>query len=595
MRRLAFGFVLFVAASLAALAPFAGFDGGGRGADLTACFGYEPESLDPLQVTGILESRYLEALFEGLMRLDPRTQDPIPGMAERVEVSPDKRTYTFHLRDARWTDGAPVTAEDFAWSWRRLLHPQSKCEYVYMLYPIRNAQGYNQQGAADLALGDGALASADIDRRRQALEILGEGAARRHVPTLEEALARESDAELRAALRRVLERARGTDDVTGIGQVGLEVLDPKTIRVTLDHPTPYFLSLTAFMTLLPVNRRCVESHGDHWIKPGRIVTNGPYRLEEWRPYARLVLVKNPDYWDASNVRVRRIVCLSVVDETARLNFYETGVCDWFIDPPIQFIDALKAHPDFRAEPAFRTQYLMFNVTRHPALRDVRVRKALGQAIDRAAITERVTKAGEIPRGGFVPHGLPGYESPPGLAYDPAAARRLLIEAGYPGGRGFPPDIRLLTSTSPDAKRLAEVIQQMWKQTLGFEIPLQSVERKMWFEAMRTLDYDITLMGWIGDYRDPMTFMDMYVTGGGNNRAGWSNARYDAFIRRAALEPDEAKRNALFREAESILIVEEAPIVPLYQAVSLSMRRPWVKGVYPNIQGVYPLRGVWSER
>jgi len=359
--------------------------------------------------------------------------------------------------------------------------------------------------------------------------------------------------------------------------------------VQLVNRTAYFKELVAFYPLYPVNRRCVEAHGaPNWTKAENLVSNGPFRLVFRRLRDRIRLAKNDQYWDAANVHVKVIDALATKSETTALNMYLHGQLDWATYVPVSTIPKLKAeYPDhFRGGPELTTYFYRVNVTR-PELRDVRVRRALGMAIDKQRICDLVTRAGEMAATSMVPPGLAGYTSPPGDPYDVEAARRLLAEAGYPGGRGLPP-IEILYNDMDAHRTIAETIQQMWKQNLGVDAELRGLEWGVYLDSTHKLDYDVARAGWIADYPDPNTFLDMFMTGNDNNQTGWSNARYDTLIRQAAAEPDAARRMALFAEAEAILLAE-APVIPIYFRVSKNLVHPRVEGFFNTVQDEHPLR------
>ena len=495
-------------------------------ADFTYIGGAEPETLDPALITGALEGRLADALFEGLTTYDPKDLSPQPGMAERWELSADRLTYTFHLRSARWSNGDPVSAHDFVYSWRRVLEPATASRYAYMLYYLKNGEAYNKGKFSDPA------------------------------------------------------------------QIGVKAADDRTLVVSLANPTPYFLDLTGFSTLLPVNRRCIEAHGDHWTRPEHIVTNGAFLLKAWRLNQYVRMAKNPDYWDAANVRLNTVDALAVENANTAFNLYLTGAADYTGTVPLPLRSLVQSRPDYHTGVYLATYYYLLNVHRKP-LDDPRVRKALAMAIDKAQICRYITRGGEVPAQTFVPAGMPGYQGPKGLGFDVAAARRLLADAGFPDGKGFP-HLQVLYNTSEANRDIAEVVQQMWKDNLNIRVELLNQEWKVYLDTTDRKEYDIARAAWIGDYTDPNTFMDMWVTGGGNNRAGWSNERYDGLIRRAGLEADPAKRMALFREAETILVEQEMPILPIYYFVTTEMFRPSVKGIHQNVRGMHPMKWICVE-
>jgi len=502
-------------------------------ADFTYVSGAEPETLDPARMTGAIEHRIATAILEGLTTYDPKDLSPRPGMAKAWTISDDRLTYTFHLREgATWTNGQPVTARDFEWSWRRVLDPATASEYVYQLYYIKGAAAFYKRAAARLK--DKTLPAPDP------------------------------------------------------GTVGIRAVDDRTLVVTLENPTPYFLNLTAFMTYLPVNRTCVEQHKTAWTRPGHIVTNGPYRLIEWKFYRRIRLAKNPAYWNAANVRSNTVDILPTEEVSAAYAAYEQRRADFITTVPLKLVPKLLARKrkDFHVSPFLATYFYRFNCTRKP-FDDVRVRRAFAMAIDKARIVKFVTRGGQKATNAFVPAGLPGYTPPKGLAYNPAEAKRLLRQA-YPDVGTFP-TVKLLYNTSESHKDIAEVVQAQLKRNLGVKVNLVNQEWKVYLHTVNEKDYDWARGGWIGDYLDPNTFLDMFVTGGGNNRTGWSNTTYDRLIADARRQRDPVKRLALLRRAEEILVNEELPIVPIYTYVVQNMYRENVHGIWPNLLNLHPLQ------
>jgi oligopeptide transport system substrate-binding protein len=481
----------------------------------------EPESLDPGIVTGVPEHRIISNLFEGLATNDPKDLSPQPGMARSWSVSKDGLVYTFTLRDAAWSDGRKVTAQDFVYAWERVLSPKTGAKYAQQLYYLKNGEEYNK------------------------------------------------------------------GQVTDFAQVGVKALDERTLQVTLRAPTPYFLFLTTFYTLYPVPRWTIEAHGKDWVKPGKIVSNGPFRLASWVPQRELVLEKNPGHWDAARVQLQKVVFIPTDDVNTAYKQFQAGDSDWIPTVPPAQLDAARQRPEFYVSPYLGTYYFRFNTTRAPG-NDPRVRKALSMAVDREALTKFVTRAGEIPTTTFVPAGLPGYEGVRGLAHDPAAAKKLLADAGFPGGAGFP-KTELVYNTNELHRVITQAIQQMWKEQLGVQVDLVNVEWKVYLARQSKLDYQLSRAGWIGDYVDPNTFLDMWITGGGNNQTGWSSKAYDELIARAGRTMEPRERMRLLGEAERILVVDEAPIMPLFTYVNKGMLSRKVKGWHPNILDQHPLK------
>ena len=494
-------------------------------ADLVFINGAEPETLDPPIITGQPEERLVETLFEGLTRFD-RAGHPEPGVAASWDISPDKRTYTFHLRpDARWSDGTPVTARDFMESWKRTLTPQTGAAYAYQLFYLKNGHAY-----ADGRLKD-------------------------------------------------------------FSQVGVHALDEHTLQVELENPTPFFLDLCATPPLFPVPMWAVQKYGDDWVKPGRMVSNGAYELEDWRINDRILLRKNPFYWDRAHVSLDTVKILPIADANVAYNFYASGEADLTLDKglaPPALLDDLKKRPDFHAEPFLGTYFLRFNCISGP-FKDERVRRAFSLAVDKARIVGKITRAGERPASSLVPPGIRGYASPDGLPYNPAEARRLLAEAGYPGGKGFPL-VRYLYAKSALYEPIAVELQSMWRDTLGVTVSLTRQEWKVYLASMTSLDYEISGASWVGDYPDPNTFLDMFTTGNGNNRTGWGDPSYDALIAAAAREADPVRRFAILAQAEQFLIAKESIVCPLYFYVCIQLYDPKkLGGLEPNIVDEHPIR------
>jgi oligopeptide transport system substrate-binding protein len=497
-------------------------------ADFVFLNGAEPETLDPSLITGQPEGRLAAALFEGLTSFNEHGQ-VVPGVAEKWDVSPDGRVYTFHLRgNARWTNGDPVIARDFRDSWRRTLAPDTASEYAYQLYYIHSGRPFNEGTLKDFS------------------------------------------------------------------QVGVVAPDDWTLQVTLDNPTPFFLDLCATTPLYPVHLPSVRKWGDDWIKPGHLVGNGAYRLDAWRINDRVRMVKNPLYWDAAHVGMKTIDALPISRANTAFNFYSAGQADLIMDKgltPLALLSELRKRPDFHSAPFLGTYFIRFNVTR-PAFKDARVRRAFALVIDKKLIVTKITRAGEIPASSIVPPGAAGYQPPPGLDRDPEEARRLLAEAGYPGGKGFPL-VTYLYSEGELNEAIAIELQSMLRQELGIEIALQRQEWKVYLNSMNNLDFDLSRSSWVGDYDDPNTFLDMFVTGGGNNDTGFANPKYDQLIADAARQVDEKKRFDIFRQAEHMLISEEAPVCPLYYYVGIQFYHgDRLGGIAANLLDEHPLQRMY---
>ncbi len=502
-------------------------------ADLVIINGSEPGSLDPATALGVEELRVVMALFEGLTRNDPVTARPIPGLAERWDISADGRTYTFHLRtNALWSTGDPITADDVVASWLRVLDPVTASEYVGQLFYIRGAEAFYQ----------------------------------------------------------------GQD--TNRAGLGFRALDRHTFQVELENPTPFFLDLCAFQTLAVVPTQAIARVGDRWLRTPPVPVSGPYQLEAWRVNDRIRLRRNPRYWDAANTGLERIDLLPIGTPSTAFNLYEAGAADIIWDKdllPAELFDTLRSRPDFHSFTYLGTYFLRINVTR-PPFHDARVRQALALAIDKSHLIAKIFKTGEPVASHLVPPGTAHYDPPTGLGYDPDRARQLLAEAGFPGGQGFPSFQFLVDSAGGGAARLhgkvAVELQAVWKRELGLSVEPRQMEKKVYLRAQTALDYDVSRASWIGDYNDPSTFLDLFMSGNGNNRTGWAHARYDDLLRAAQREPDPDRRLRLLRDAETILVREELPIIPICFYNGFFYYDPArLAGIHPNLLDLHPLGAI----
>ena len=521
--------LLLAAISLAACSNGARAPGEADTTTLTIGNSGEPKALDPHIVTGVLEERILSALFEGLVNFDFETMQPIPGVAESWEVSEDGTVYTFHLReDARWSIGDPVTAGDFAYSWRRILSPDLAAEYSYMLYPIVNAEAFN----------------------------LGK--------------------------------------LTDFSDVGVRVLDELTLEVTLNASTPYFMALQIHFTFFPVHRGTIEAHGETtergtaWTRPGNLVSNGPYTLSAWTPNKEIVVEKSTEYWDRAVVGLERIVFRPIQNPDVEERAFRAGELQLTFSVPLTKIPKYQRdNPELiRIDPYIATEFIRFNTTRKP-FDDPRVRKALSMAIDRETIVARVLKGGQTPAVSFVPPGTGGYTYQSGATtalevFAPDEARRLLAEAGYPNGAGFP-EVTLLHDTNDNVRIYCETLQNMWKKELNISVQLQNQDGKTWLSNMISLNYDLARSFWLADYPDASNFLEMFFATSGNNRTGFSDPAYEALLRRAAGQSDPVERNETFRKAEAILL-DAAPIAPVYYQTRPFLISPRLQGLQPNNLG-----------
>jgi len=496
--------------------------------------GSEPGDLDPQLATGLAEQCVTSALFEGLVREDARDLHPVPGVADHWEVSPDGLAYTFHLRaDARWSDGTPVTAPDFVASYRRILTPSLAADNATLFYVLLNAEAFNRGRLADF------------------------------------------------------------------GQVGCAALDAHTLQFTLAHPAPYFLALLTQTPFLPVPVAAIakegpaDQRGNPWTKPGHLVGNGPFTLQSWQPNREIVVTKSPTYWDATRVRLQAIHFYPIDSREAEERAFRAGQLHVTYTLPAGKVDAYRRDAPrlLRIDPYLNTYFFRVNV-RRPGLDDERVRRALALAIDRAAITDRILRGGQQPAASLAPPGLPDYTPPAGDGTDFAAARRLLAEAGHPGGSGLPP-LEILFDNSGNLRLVAEAVQEMWHREIGVDVRLVNQEFKVVLTERRAGQYQLLLSDWVGDYPDAKTFLDVFRGDSGNNHTGWASGEYDALLNAADRTVDPAARADLMRRAESLLLAA-APVIPLYFNPHVFLLQPSVHGWYPTVLDHHPYQDVWLQ-
>lgn len=524
-RRLLLPLLALVAAFLSGCRPL-------PRADLVIHNGSEPETIDPQVLTGQADGRIASALFEGLTKFNPTNATAMPGLAHSWELSPDGRTYTFHLRpEAKWSDGQPITAEDFVWSWRRAVDPLTAADYASQFFYVRNGEAINTGAERDTS------------------------------------------------------------------RLGVEATDPHTLKVELNEPTPFFLDLLASRIFAVIPRRTVEQYGDQWVRAPGLPCSGPYVLERWRVNDRIRIRRNPHYWDAANVRTEVIDILSGDSPNTALNLYLTGEIDWLVDKsmiPVDLGDALGGRPDFHRFDYLGTYFIRFNCTRKP-FDDVRVRKAISLVVDRRRIVDRITRMGETPSASLVPDGTAGYRPAAGLGYDPDEARRLLAEAGYPEGRGFPVFEYKFNVGTRTHEQIAVELQAVLREELGLRMEIRPLEWKTYLVEMSKLNYDVMRGSWVGDYNDPNTFLDLFISKSGNNRTGWANPEYDRLLAEANATPDRDRRFDLLRQAETMVVREEVPILCLYTYVGFyAVDTNRIGGVFPNLLDEHPVSAVYRK-
>jgi len=377
--------------------------------------------------------------------------------------------------------------------------------------------------------------------------------------------------------------------LTDFSQVGAKALDDYTLQVTLAHPTPSLLSMQVHSSWFPVKRASIEKHGaidvrnSGWTRPGELASNGPFKLTEWKPGLVIVVAKNEHYWDATSVKLNAVRFYPMEDLQTEERSFRSGDLHITGDMPIGKIPVYQRENSAALviHPYLGTYFYRFNVTK-PPFTDARVRKAFALALNRDEIVQNVTKGGERAASSFVPPDTAGYTSANAMPYDPDQARKLLAEAGFPNGQGLPP-VELLYNTSENHKLIAEAAAEMWKKELGVMVTLLNQDWKVYLSSMNALDYQMARSAWVGDVLDPINFLECFLTGGGNNRTGWSSPQYDDRIAQAQQAADAGERNRLLNEAEGILL-DEAPILPVYTYTRKFLKSPALKGWEPNILG-----------
>ncbi|MDJ0974665.1 MAG: peptide ABC transporter substrate-binding protein [Planctomycetota bacterium] len=655
----------------------------------------EPKTLDPGLATGQPEGRILEAIFEGLTYRDPETLEPTRGAAIKWDVLDEGRKYVFHMREgAKWTNGDPVTAHDFVYAWKRFLAPETAAEYAYLLHIVRHGEAFNTfKGQVEaLRKDDGIIAKwkarvdaakASGDRPEKGLMEAKAWQAFLDENKVRDNVIRAKDEGLRGLLARVDGALTEADCATALAGLEAEAArrdqehkdavehlgvdegiwaseDGTKLHIELKAFTPYFLHLTCFYPLFPVHPPTVEANPENWFMPDTIVTNGPFKMDRWVVNQKIRLRRNADHWDADKVELETVDVLAIENRTTSLNLYLTGEADWLPSAyPPELIDVLKDRDDFYGNQGFIVYYYRINTT-VKGLSDKRVRQALAISFSRDVICNEILRKGDRPTSVFVPPGVPGYEPPDSLIdldndknnleANVAIANKLLDEAGFPKGAnglrtGFD-KIDILHNTDEGHKKVAEYIAQQWEKNLGIEAVAINKEWQAYIESQRKLDYRVSRAGWIGDYLDPNTFLDMWLTKGGNNQTGWGNPFYDQLIEMAGdvriflrdketvlpklREPDRMKgfleaydaaggdsgrkldaiskiRFHLFREAEAILVQEEFPVIPIYSYQVSGLIRGDVQGFYfdkvkrldgsygPNLKDIHPFRYVSTAR
>jgi oligopeptide transport system substrate-binding protein len=486
-----------------------------------------PESLDPHKTSTVYEANILRDLFLGLMTQDAKAE-AVPGAAESYTISPDGKVYTFKMRPgALWSDGSPVTANDFVYSWRRLVDPATASEYAYLASPVVNAD--------------------DINKGKKKIE-----------------------------------------------ELGVKALDDMTFEVTLAAATPYFLEMMTHQSFFAVSKANIDKDGVDFIKPGKLVSNGPYKLAEFVPNDHIKVVKNDKFYDAANVAIDTVNYIPTEDRSTAMKRYEAGELDSNDDIPTEQLAELKAKfgDQVRLGPYLGTYYYAFKIDKAP-WDNPKLRHAISMAIDRDQLAEQVWKNTMIPAYSFVPPGIGGYEPRPAEYAEMSqldredAAKKVLAELGY--GPDKPLKMEIRYNTSENHKNSAVAIQEQLKD-LGVEVSLLNTDTKTHYGFLEQHgDFDIARAGWIADYKDPANFLDLCKTGTGNNYASYSDKDYDALLAEAATAPDPGARMKKLSDAEAIGVARDLCVVPLLFYGFHTVVSPKLKGWENNVLDVHPTR------
>ncbi len=492
--------------------------------------GSEPQGLDLQVATGVPENHLFQALCEGLVMPSPTSADPAPGFALRWEKFERGQRWVFHLNpEAKWSNGDAMTAHDVVWSWQRILMPALGSQYQHMLYPVLNAEAFYKQ------------------------------------------------------------------EIDDFSEVGVKALDDHTLEIRLEFPAEWFLQTLIHYSTWPVHKGTILKFGAMderdtlWTREENFVCNGAFRLKKWRVNDRIVVDRNPHYWDAKTVQLNEVHYYPVENESSEEFMFRAGQLHITNVVPLDKIEVYeKEHPEMlRIDPYLGTYFYRLNTTR-PPLNNRLVRHALALSLDRESIIKNITRGGELEAYSFTPPGVAGYQPPTSIGYDLDKAGELLAEAGYPNGEGFP-EIELLYNTQEGHRAIALAVQQMW-QKLGISVVLTNQEWKVYLDRQRTLNFDVIRAGWIGDYIDPFTFLGEMQTGLGNNNTGWGNSTYDRLVNAANEAPDAETRYQLLGQAEDILI-DAMPIIPVYTYTRKFLIRPEVKGWNPHYLDQHPLKHI----
>jgi oligopeptide transport system substrate-binding protein len=495
--------------------------------------GTETETLDPHRMSSHDGHMLASQMLEGLISRDD-SYNLRGGLAESWKQSEDGKTITFKIRkNMKWSNGDALTIEHIRDSYIRAMNPKVMHQYIawYTDYIV---------GAKDLV------------------------------------------ANYVGAKRKTAEK-----------NLGIKIIDKNTLVFKLLHPSRIYQQLLTHSAFFVIHPSMASPSTKAWTDPKKFISNGAYTLKEWSVNKRIVMERNPHYYDAKQVKLPKVIAYPIEEQNTTFSMYRSKQLDWTGDNTVatSLYPILKRRGDFTFTNAYGTYYYMINTKRKP-LDDVRVRKALSLMLDRHQVTEKVLRDGKMPSHTMVPPGVAGYQNNIApLTRDMSArmkeAKKLLAEAGFPNGKGFP-ELEIMYNTQESHKKIAQAIQQMWKKNLGITVKIRNMEWKVYLKEQRAKNFDIARMGWIGDYPDPLTFLEIMQRDSEHNHTNWGNDKFDAYVKNAMAEANPQKRFAHLAQAEKIL-ADEMPVIPIYHYVYYGLLNPKVKGFKANIFGLYLAR------
>jgi len=564
----------------------------------------EPQHLDPILTHGVPDGNLAMNSFSRLVQIDPTTSKPIPDLAQSWEAFDKGSRYVFKLKQGlKWSDGKPLTAHDFEYSWKRLIDPKTGAVYASLAYStIAGGEAFARRALKVTGFkSKNEHQQFQADLKKSGITQIEKFESSYSGNDLFVFFEQENKDSQKGLLVKSLQGMGGLKaQETTPDDVQVRATDDLTLEVSLVGPLPYFVLLAEFSSFAAIPKHVVEkvaseNNGDasRWTRPENIVVSGAYKLIKENFKIDKIYEKNPLYWDASNVKTKRIVVKMIETENAVMNAYKVGEVDW-IGPhevPAEQLKTVQDFKDFYNDPYLGVYYYIVN-QEIPAFQDVRVRRALSLSIDRASITQNILAGAYIPYGGLVPDGLAGYKSYQQELYNPEKAKALLAEAGYPDGKGFP-KFKFKYDTKDIHRLIIQAVQQMWKKTLNIDVEMVNVEWKVYLDDMQSHRFEMSRSGWIGDFLDPFTFHELMLSNSGNNHPLWKNKKYDQLVLGANELSDEAQRFQMLYEAEKIA-VEDVARIPIYLYTKTYMLKPFIKGFYKDYQDHHLWKHMWVD-